>query len=270
MVGAVLQIVFAIVFNVPVVRGLVFTVVPALLLLWYVRKKDMLEPEPPKLVWSLFGLGALSVALAYVLELGLTVLALTGLDEDSLAFELINWFLIVGLTEEGCKYLMLHLRSWKNPNFNCLYDGMVYAVASSAGFALAENFIYLFRYGVSAMFLRAIISVPSHICFAVFMGTFYSSAKKHQHWGEKGRMRRDLFLALLVPTLAHGLYDFIASGAGGTLGFGVVVVFAAAMFVVCWLLIKRLAENDTFIEITKTMRDQQNAESRAAVEDKMR
>ncbi len=270
MVGAVLQIVFAIVFNVPVVRGLVFTVVPALFLLWYVRKKDMLEPEPPKLVWSLFGLGALSVALAYVLEVGLTVLALTGLDEDSMAFEWINWFIIVGLTEEGCKYLMLYLRSWRNPNFICLYDGMVYAVASSAGFALAENFLYLFRYGVNAMFLRAIISVPSHICFAVFMGTFYSSAKKHQHWGEKGRMHRDLFLALLVPTLAHGLYDLIASGAGGGFGFGAVVVFALVMFVVCYILIKRLAENDTFIEVTKSVREQQQDEAGRRLEDKMR
>ena len=48
------------------------------------------------------------------------------------------------------------------------------------------------------------------------------------------------------------------------------VVFALVMFVVCYILIKRLAENDTFIEVTKSVREQQQDEAGRTLEDKMR
>ncbi len=247
------SLVFRLVFTIPLTRGLIFTIAPALLLLAYVRKKDQLEPEPPKLIWQLFGLGALSVALGYVLEIGMEIvgLMLFGIESEydiTVGYRIFNWFINVALVEEGCKFLMLRLRTWRDPNFNCLYDGMVYSVAVSAGFALAENFIYLFRIGLDAMFLRAILSVPSHICFAVFMGTFYSSARKYAYLGNRTGKRVSIALALIVPIIAHGLYDYIASGAGSLWS---VFLFALAMFVICFIQIKRLSGNDTFIETAR-------------------
>ena len=45
-------------------------------------------------------------------------------------------YVIVGLGEEFSKYVSLRLYTWRSREFNCLYDGMVYAAAVAAGFAL--------------------------------------------------------------------------------------------------------------------------------------
>ena len=46
------EILLELIFAVPIFRAFVLAVIPALLLLLYVRKKDRLEPEPPKLIWQ--------------------------------------------------------------------------------------------------------------------------------------------------------------------------------------------------------------------------
>ena len=51
--GFIIELLFRLVFEVPLLRTVALTIVPALLLLWYVRSKDRLEPEPPKLLpWN--------------------------------------------------------------------------------------------------------------------------------------------------------------------------------------------------------------------------
>ena len=197
-------------FEVPALRSCAVTIVPSFLLLRYVRKKDRLEPEPPALVWSLFGLGAASGVLAFVLELiGFSLLAVTGLDSEPFGVVL-RWYVIVGLGEEASKYVLLRLRTWRSGEFNCLYDGLVYAAAVAAGFALLENIGYLLRYGGSVMFLRAVVSVPGHVCFGVLMGAWYGAAKKHDLMEARDKAKRCRALAVLVPGFIHGLFDHLA------------------------------------------------------------
>ena len=240
----VFELLFHLVFGVPILRTVVFTIAPALLLLHYVRRKDSVEKESPKLIWSLVGLGALSTALAYILEsvggAGLSWIV----DSGSGAFNFLYYFVVVGLAEEASKYFVMSKRTWKNPEFDCLFDGLVYAVAVSAGFALLENVLYLFRYGSSVVFIRAIVSIPAHICFAIFMGTWYSSAKKYEKWGNKQQVRTCKVLAVAVPAAAHGFFDiitdFLDTGAG-MLIFGIYVI---AMFITSWRMMKRMAAKD--------------------------
>lgn len=245
--GLLIELVFRLVFEIPLLRTIALTIVPALLLLRYVRSKDRLEPEPPKLIWSLVGLGGLSIIPAVLLELGGSAVLTRGADTESIAFRVIYWFVVVGLSEELCKYVMLRLRTWKSPEYNCLFDGMVYAVAVSAGFALVENVIYLIRYGASVVFIRAIVSIPAHICFSVFMGVWYSAAKKYQLQGDTAKMRRSRILAVALPALTHGLFDLIADSADVGLGLVIFGAYVIAMFIVSWRLIKKLAERDEYI-----------------------
>ena len=245
--GLIIGLVFRLFFELPLLRTIALTIVPALLLLRYVRSKDRLEPEPPKLIWSLVGLGGLSIIPAVLLEMGGSAILIQAADTDSVLYRVIYWFVVVGLSEELSKYVMLRLRTWKSPDYNCLFDGMVYAVAVSAGFALVENVIYLFRYGASVVFIRAVVSIPAHICFSVFMGVWYSAAKKYQIQGVPGRMRRCRRLAVLLPALTHGLFDLIADSSD--VGFGLIIfgAYVIAMFIVSWRLIKKLASEDAFI-----------------------
>ena len=244
--GALISIVLQVVLQIPAVRITLVTVLPSFLLLGYVRKKDKLEPEPPRLIWTLFGLGALAVLLAFLLELGGVFLTLQITEEGTLLYSLLHWYAVVGLFEEASKYLMLRLRTWKNPEFDCLFDGMVYAVAVSAGFALAENIIYLIRYGGSIMLMRAIVSIPAHICFSVIMGSWYSAAKKYDLWGDKQKSTRCRVLAVLVPALAHGLFDHLAVSTESAARMLPFLGYTIAMFIVCWLLIKKLANKDDY------------------------
>ena len=89
-------------------------------------------------------------------------------------YQIILYFVIVAIAEESSKYFFLKKRTWNNPEFNCQYDGVVYAVFVSLGFALWENINYVLSYGFSTAIVRAITAIPGHACFGVFMGVFLS------------------------------------------------------------------------------------------------
>ncbi|MBQ6233991.1 MAG: PrsW family intramembrane metalloprotease [Clostridia bacterium] len=243
----IIELLFELVFTLPLLRMILLAVVPALLLLWYVRRKDALEPEPSQMIWKLVGWGAVSVLLAMLLEsAGLFILTRFS-GKQAMLFQILHWFVVVGLGEEISKYFILRRRTWNDPAFNCTFDGVVYAVAVSAGFALAENILYLFRYGSGVLFMRAIVSIPAHICFAVLMGTWYGGAKKFEIAGEHERLKWASVLSVLVPALAHGAFDFIATNTdkGGIVP--VFVIYVIAMFVISWRLVRRLSENDAYM-----------------------
>lgn len=224
--------------------------IPAIVLLIYIYKKDTLEKEPTTLLIKLVVLGIISTAFATITEsLGITVLE-SVFDENTIIYNLILYFFIVALSEEGFKYLLLKIVTWKNPEFDCQFDGIVYAVFVSLGFALWENIAYVVIFGFDAAIMRALTAVPGHASFAVFMGVFYGVAKKLDY--EKKYLRSKFYrnLALITPVLVHGTYDFIATlGQNYTLHF---FVFIALMFVIAFKLIKKHASHDVFINEEKS------------------
>ena len=119
---------------------LVAALLPCIVMLFYIYKKDRIEKEPTGLLIKLFIFGCISTIPAMILEIvGTNILAAIGLDQESILFILIENFLIVALAEEFCKRFMLKLGSWKDPNFNYLFDGVVYAVFVAVGFAARGN-----------------------------------------------------------------------------------------------------------------------------------
>ena len=242
-----LEILFELIFEIPATRAIALAVLPALVLLLFVRKKDQLEPEPPKLVWTLVGLGCASVLIAMLLETaGIAVLNAV-FNKENLLFHLLHWFIVVGIGEEFSKYIVMRLKTWKSGDFNCLYDGMVYAAAVSAGFALTENVIYMIRYGAGVLLMRGIVSIPAHISFSVFMGVWYGLARRYAHAGMEQKARQSHCLAVLVPAAAHGWFDLLASNLQETLPLILFIIFVIAMFIVAWRLIMRTAEQDHYL-----------------------
>ena len=221
-------------------------VIPAVLLLIYVYKADRLEKEPASLLGVLLLQGIISTALAaYAERIGAKVL--NGfLSDESLLYQLLFNFLVVGFAEEGFKFLLLKWRTWRSPHFNCQFDGVVYAVFVSLGFALWENIDYVFMYGFGTAVLRAVTAIPGHACFGVFMGAWYGLAKAHEKKGNAEHCRTCKRLALLCPVLLHGLYDFIASieEIDTTCIF---VGFILLMFAAAYLTIRRLSQQDRYL-----------------------
>lgn len=152
-------------------------VLPAIFLMRYVYRQDSIEQEPPYLLWSLVGKGVLAALAAIVLEvIGQTALDIT-MDPNDPNYVYILAFLVVAVIEEGTKFFFLYRRTWNDPNFNYQFDGIVYAVFVSLGFAAFENVKYVFSYGLSVALPRAILAIPGHMSFSVFMGLFYSRAR---------------------------------------------------------------------------------------------
>ena len=190
---------------------IILAVLPTIVLITYVYRKDTIEKEPPGLLLRLFFLGALGIVPAMVVEVVLEEVLISGLPEDSLPYLLVDNFVVVALTEETVKFLVLRQSTWKSPHFNYLFDAIVYAVVVSLGFATVENILYLLEGSLVVAIARFVLSVPGHAIDAVFMGYFYGIAKSaERNQDEEGR-KRGLRLALVVPVLIHGFYDFAIS-----------------------------------------------------------
>lgn len=221
-------------------------VIPAIVLLIYVYKMDRLEKEPWPVIWRLVLLGAISTALAQLTENGGIAILPSLAEPGSKAYFAILCFVVVAVSEEGFKYLILKLRTWRSPYFNCRFDGVVYACAVSLGFSLWENIMYVTAYGFSTAIIRAITAIPGHACFGVFMGTFYGAAKQHEVYGAYGASKMCRVMAVAVPVLLHGTYDYLAMRDDQGLAL-VFFAFIAAMFFVAYKTVKKLSRTDRYL-----------------------
>lgn len=220
-------------------------VIPAVLLLLYVYKADKLEKEPKGLLGILILQGILSTALAVFAErIGTRVLGWF-FSENTWIYQIIFNFLVVGLSEEGFKYLLLKRRTWTSSYFNCQFDGVVYAVFVSLGFALWENIDYVVMFGFQTALVRAVTAIPGHACFGVFMGAWYGLAKAHERHGHGENSALCRKFAVICPVLLHGLYDLIAT-VDQTERAVYFVGFIALMFLAAYSMIRRLSRQDKY------------------------
>lgn len=90
-------------------------VVPAIILLVKVYQADKLEKEPAGLLLSLVMYGVIATGFAAAAErLGSFILGLH-FAADSLAYNILLYFVVVAISEEGFKYLLLKWRTWRSP-----------------------------------------------------------------------------------------------------------------------------------------------------------
>ena len=225
----------------PSFRLIVAALIPALYLLIKVYRSDRIEKEPTSLLVSLVIYGFISTAIASVLErIGMFLLSATSLTEGSREYNLILYFVIVAVAEEGSKYFLLRRRTWNSHDFNCQYDGLIYSVFVSLGFAALENI----KYGFSAAVSRAVTAVPGHACFGVFMGVWYGIAKRNFNEGNYFESKICRLLALAAPIFAHGLYDYSVSTQNSGIPFIFVIV---VMFIAALVLVRRASRKDRYI-----------------------
>ena len=187
----------------------VISFLPVFLILYYIYIKDR-DPEPIKTVGITFAFGALSCIPAIILELAAEyALNASPLEMDTPIYNRLHMFLGVALIEEVCKWGVVMLFIWKHKDFDDSYDAIVYCVTASLGFAALENLLYVVQNGLAVGIMRAVTSVPGHACFGVFMGYFLAKAKYHSSHGNKGVSLRWMALALTVPVIVHGEYDYL-------------------------------------------------------------
>lgn len=218
-------------------------VLPAVFLMYYVYEQDSIEKEPPGLLWACVGRGVLAALASIILEaIGERLLGVSGIQNE-VTYTVVLAYLVVAAVEEGTKYFFLYRLTWNDPNFNYRFDGIVYAVFVSLGFAAFENVKYVFSYGLSVAFSRAVLAIPAHMGFAVIFGLFYGRARLAADWGQNGKKVLLLAVGYLLAVFLHGTYDASAmmhSGEATVAFIGVVAV----IYVIILIIVRREAKTD--------------------------
>ncbi|WP_066632992.1 PrsW family glutamic-type intramembrane protease [Labilibacter marinus] len=182
---------------------LLISIAPVAIILVYIYYRDKYEKEPISLLLKGLVAGMLIVLPVIVVERAISA-GLPYIFSEKIGMAFGNAFLVAGFSEEAFKLLAVYILIWKNPNFNERFDGIVYAVFVSLGFALVENIMYVFSNGLSVGISRAFTAVPAHAMFGIVMGYYLGLAKFI-----KESRSKYMLLAILVPILFHGIYDFI-------------------------------------------------------------
>ena len=221
-------------------------VLPSVLLLLFVVRRNKNSRDPMSLLVWLAVLGAVSTIPAVIVELvGGGLLYYMGLESGTAVYELVDCFFIVAMIEELGKFLGMLILTWKNKNFDHSYDGVIYGVCSSLGFATLENILYVFQGGIGLGILRAVTAIPLHCSCGVIMGYFYSKARENANKGEgaAGNMLIAYFSAMGI----HGLYDFVLSIDDTSVILCILVLILSV--VLMFLLISHAAKNDHIIAV---------------------
>lgn len=189
---------------------LLSAVLPGILLWLYIWKKDPQKEPTSKLIMAV-GLGAAACIHVVFIELIMqTVLFGLGGGPTTIIGTTVDAFFVAALPEESIKLFALWIVLHRNRYFDEHFDGIVYAVCVGLGFATVENLFYLFgeEEWVTVAISRALLAVPGHYAFAVLMGYYYSVHHFVDH------SKKAAVMILLVPVVAHGIYDaFALSGA---------------------------------------------------------
>ena len=181
---------------------LLLAIAPAMIFVIFIYLKDKIEKEPISFLIKNFFLGAFG-SIIITLILGVLFNSIYPLtDEKSIFQQFMKAFVVVALVEEFSKYVIVKYYAQKNKEFNEPFDGIVYALTVSMGFAALENVLYILQYGVSTGITRAFTAVPAHATFGILMGYFMGKAKF-----SKNRIQLNL-LGLLGATIFHGFYNF--------------------------------------------------------------
>lgn len=246
---------------------------PAVFICIYVFKKDRAEKEPWWLLLMLlcsgilicFPVSAVSEWLRKI-ETDIFLPFTTEFDGgnylDGWLFDLytaVDKFIAVAMVEEGFKWLVLLAFTVKNKHFNSLFDGIIYSVFISLGFAGFENLLYTLEYGMETALIRMITAVPIHLFCGVSMGYYltwyyikHNAGLSERKLIEIGAIsertkhlpaRRFFVMSVVMPSLAHGFYNYSYS-INKAWSTAVFCIFLAFLYGFCMGRVKRMSNGD--------------------------
>jgi RsiW-degrading membrane proteinase PrsW (M82 family) len=184
---------------------LLLSIAPGFLICLFIYLRDKYNREPIGLLLLSFILGmVVAIPCIYIETAASKFLASTFYDAQIPSYlnVIFQSFFVIALTEEGLKFVIVRKFCFRLKSFDEPFDGIVYAVMVSMGFATVENAGYVFMHGFNTGLMRMFLSVPAHAAFAVLMGYYIGMAKFSLH-----KRRIYSLQALLLALFFHGIYD---------------------------------------------------------------
>ena len=186
-----------------VVQYVILGFAPGLFWVWYLRRKDDLEPEPYHLVLWVFALGCLSTLLVFWLRPILDARVLPSIRDSSL--DLADAFLVTAPLEEIAKMLAFLVGIYWHRQLDEPLDGIIYGTAAGLGFASVENVVYLLATeDASVVLIRGFTATLAHVATSGAMGFFLGLSRfRPARWAPW------LWLVgLMTAVFFHGIYDY--------------------------------------------------------------
>lgn len=232
---------------------IVIAILPVIILMFYVHKKDK-NKEPVGLLVKLFFAGVSScflvIFISRIISPFLPFMQIDTSKQNNFLDVLLYSFVGVALIEECCKFLMAYTIGYRNKDFDEIYDMMVYSIFVALGFAGFENILYVLKGGIRVGISRALLSVPGHACDGLFMGYYLSLAKMSSVGKDKEEERNNIIKAIAVPTLLHGIYDFCCFAKIDNI-FIVFLIFVIIMYIFAVKKLNYVAKNNRNIFMKK-------------------
>jgi len=232
--------------------------IPAVFWRGFFYLMDRHEPEPKQLVAGVCVLGALIAApLADFVQsqaVPPVALAVHGLSPFSLD-RVLHAVLVVGLSQEMCKYAVVRYTIYMSREFDEPMDGIVYMMACGTGFAVWVNYHRLSGQNhevyLSIGAAQAVVTTLAHASFAGLLGYVLGRAK----FSRRSAPARGILmmLGLLGAAALNGQFTIVenwvlSSGLAQHpwYGVGYAAISAAAIFGVIWLVSQRLLAMSPF------------------------
>lgn len=196
---------------------------PTIIFLYFIYRKDKLRKEPIGQIAKGFGFGAISALLSFTISLPLGVLGFYPEEAYTVVGHINMAFFGAAIPEELAKFFMLWLLLRHNKYYDEHVDGIVYAVCVGMGFAALENVLYMisnYESWIQVGIVRALCPVPGHFFFAVMMGYFYSRAML----GDPAKKKVNICFAILVPIALHAAFDSLLMISDMGMGIGVACI----------------------------------------------
>jgi protease PrsW len=195
-------------------------------------REDFRNPEPLWLVGIAMVGGMLAVPVASRIEMLLSQdpSAMTGtlFARAGLAM------LVAGPVEETAKFLAVAIIIWFQSSFDEPMDGIVYAAAGAAGFALIENLLFMQDQPASIL-ARGPAATGAHIFFAGFWGGALGHAKQLKSIPMKAYI---ISAGLALGFLSHGLFDLTTWSADKELTMNQARLAQVGLLISCALFVR--------------------------------
>ncbi len=208
---------------------------PGLALIWYLHARPQ-YPQSPAILWATLGLGILATFPAIVLAFPVSILfpVVFDLTNSTLLVIVVQALLVAAVLQESFKYVVLANYSCQRRRLAEPFDGVVYGVAASLGFATLANISFVIEGDTLGAWLRALTSVPMHGALGAIMG-YYLAQNAFSADGSKRAAR----LAWLAPVSLHAVYEFpLLTGIPWLLPLSLVVLALALFW--AWRLVGRV------------------------------
>lgn len=229
----------------------IFGLAPSIVWLLYFLQKDV-HPEDNRQVLKVFIYGFLAVVPTALIQLGLSDF-IGGFLRPSILTTSLILFLVVALTEEIFKYLVVKNKVLSTPEFDEPIDLPLYLIISALGFAAAENMLVIWGLGIfsitfeKTLFLSAFRFISATFLHALASGTLGIFLALGFY---KAKFRKRLFLLGFVLAISlHGLYNFSIMVIGGSARFLIPVLILVNLALVLSLGLRKLKELKSVCEI---------------------